>query len=137
MKTTFNLYLFSSEESATLFKKPVLKNVNLNIENINIIQLKEIILNCINPKYNSLPNDFEKLSFEKLLEYLSEELYLYFDRAAIISSEFENCLIKHGNALFKQFGNDTEIYEACGEFAEILMDKAVKIIPFPIYKEEN
>lgn len=130
--TTYNAYVFYNGETATIVEHPVLQNVAADIDGLTIEQVREVFAYFIG-EYTDAEQikGHESWSAARIAQAMWDVHTLMFDTCAIISSEHATLISKMGDVLSQQFGGDSSTYAACEAFNTLLLELAVKTIPFP------
>lgn len=135
----FNLYVFMDDESATLIECPVLRDVDPNMTELSLEQLREIVRffypndsNCV-----FKVDEIDGWSREKLGQAMWDGYCLSFSTCAIISETEETKIKLVGEALWKTMGDDSSCYRACEVFATLLKESAVTLVDFPEFDSDK
>lgn len=132
--TTYLLYPFYDDESATVFSEPIITvEADQPPSEITEVLLRDILV--------ALGMDKEKaeaMSYGDLADAVWEEHTLILDSCAVIEDDGKvvEFLKETGDALMEGCGSDSCWYKASEAFSRILKNRAVVVLDFPFPSED-
>ena len=126
------VYLFCSDESATIMNIPVARIPSADIAELSDEVMREIYITIAKENGDVVdPASIADWTPQQIAEELWNMYTYLFNRAAILPAELEQKVEKRGDKLMERFGDDSATYQAAGDFADYLIDKAITLVDFP------
>lgn len=135
---SYLIYLFNSGESATVMNVPVAHIPSADITELSDELAREIYIAVA--KLNEVDVDpavIANWTAKQVAVQMWDEYTYLFDRVAVMPVEMEAKVEKVGDKLLNRMGgNDSDCYEAAGDFGDYLLDNATRVLEFPDGSEE-
>lgn len=127
------VYLFCSDESATVMNVPVARLASADITELSDEVMREVYISISKLNRDVIdPAVIANWTPQQVAEELWHQYSYLFDRAAIIPAAHEEKLEKRGDVLLDSMGGDSSCYRAAATFGDMLEDHAVLVIDFPV-----